>query len=122
MGPPHIAIVASLKFVPILFAAVYLARRQWGRGLFTLTLAAVLTAPILLFDLSAFPTSTAGSWGLFEWSPILWAVVVVGLAVAVWKWPSWLAAATLTMLAIPKFVYYDVSYLLVGVANRDDDD
>jgi hypothetical protein len=121
-GPLVIAIVASLKFAPILFAGVYLARRQWGRGLLTLTLAAVLTAPILLFDLSAFPTSTAGSWGLFEWSPILWAVVVVGLAIAVWMRPSWLAAATLTMLAIPKFVYYDVSYLLVGVANRDDDD
>ncbi len=121
-GPAAIAIAASLKLTPILYVLVYLARRQWREAMLALLLTAALVLPILLFDLTYFPTDTVGSWGLFEWSPVLWAVVVSVLGAFVWVRPSWFGASVLAMLAIPKFVYYDVSYLLVGIDDRTDHD
>jgi len=119
-GPIAIAVAASLKALPLLYVLVYLARRQWGMAAVTLVLTAILVAPILLFDLRNFPADTSGAWGLFEWSAILWAIVVIGLAAFVWFRPAWLPASVLVMLSIPKFVYYDVSYLLVGPGRRTD--
>jgi hypothetical protein len=113
-GPAVIAMVASLKLVPILFVLVFIGRREWAKAAATLAMAALLVAPILLFDLTYFPTDTTGSWGLFEWSPVLWLVVVTGLAGYTLLRPSWSAASVLVTVAIPKFVYYDVSYLIVG--------
>lgn len=115
-APIAIAVTASLKLVPILYVAVYLARRQWVHAGVTILLTAMLVAPFLLFDLRHFPTSTEGSWGLFEWSPILWVIVVVALLAYVARHPSWPAASVLVTIAIPKFVYYDVGYLLVGLS------
>ena len=113
-GPIVIAIVASLKLTPIVYVAVFIARRQWVKAAVTIGLTIVLVAPMLLFDLSNFPADTTGSWGLFEWSPILWLVVVAGLAAYVLVRPSWMAASALATLSIPKFVYYDVAYLVTG--------
>jgi hypothetical protein len=113
-GPGAIAMVASLKLAPILFVLVYIGRREWRKAAVTLALTVLLVAPILFFDLTYFPTDTTGSWGLFEWSPVIWFVVVVGLAGYTLARPSWSAASVLVTLSIPKFVYYDVSYLVVG--------
>lgn len=113
-GPIVIALVASLKLTPLLYVAVYAARRQWGRAAATVALTAALVAPILLFDLTHFPADTAGSWGLFEWSVALWSIVVIGLTAYVVVRPSWQAASVLVTVAIPKFVYYDVGYLVAG--------
>jgi hypothetical protein len=54
-GPIWLGIATSLKGVPILLAGVYLVRRQWRRAVVAVGIAAVLTAPILLFDLSGYP-------------------------------------------------------------------
>jgi hypothetical protein len=44
----------------------------------------------------------------------LWAVSVAAVGAFVLLRPSWFVASVMVVLAIPKFVYYDVSYLLVG--------
>ena len=119
-GPLAIAFAASLKGFPLLYVLVYIGRRDWLATGVTLIATALLTAPILLFDLTHFPLTTEGSWGLYEWSPILWAVTGAAMAAYVLMQPSWLSASVLTMLARTKFVFYDVSYLLVGLGDRQD--
>jgi hypothetical protein len=113
-GPIVIALVASLKLTPIVYVAVFIARREWVKAAVTIGLTAVLVAPMLFFDLTFYPADTTGSWGLFEWSPILWVVVVGAGAAYVIVSPSWRAASVLATLTIPKFVYYDVAYLVTG--------
>jgi hypothetical protein len=113
-GPIVIAVVASLKLTPIVYVAVFVARRQWVKAAVTVALTAALVAPMLLFDLTDFPAETTGSWGLFEWSPVLWVIVVGVTTTYVVIRPSWLAASVLATLTIPKFVYYDVAYLVTG--------
>ena len=113
-GPITIALVASLKVTPILFALTYLARREWLKLITTIVVTGGLVVPFLFFDLTYFPTDTAGAWGLFEWSPVLWGVIVLGVVAYAMVFPSWSATSLLVTLAIPKFVYYDVSYLVVG--------
>ncbi|HEX5013400.1 MAG TPA: hypothetical protein VFV72_04500, partial [Candidatus Limnocylindrales bacterium] len=114
-GPIVIAVVASLKLTPIVYVAVFVARRQWTKAAVTIGLTAALVAPMLFFDLRFFPADTTGSWGLFEWSPILWVVVVGAVTTYVFVRPSWFAASVLATLTIPKFVYYDVAYLVTGL-------
>ena len=50
-GPVWVAISASLKVVPIMYALVYFARREWARLGIAVGLTALLSAPILLYDL-----------------------------------------------------------------------
>lgn len=54
-GPLVIAAAASLKVFPLLFAGVYLARREWAKLGLTIGLTALLWLPALAFDLSAYP-------------------------------------------------------------------
>ncbi len=56
-GPWAVGVTASLKVLPILLVAVYVWRREWGAAAIALGVAALLWAPILFFDLSAYPAS-----------------------------------------------------------------
>lgn len=49
-GPLLIGTAASLKAFPVLFALVYVARRQWGKAALTISVTVVLSVPTLLFD------------------------------------------------------------------------
>src|SRR5918992_563782 len=55
-GPLWIAIAASLKATPILFALVYLGRRQYWRAAMAAAATALLVAPALLYDLRGYVT------------------------------------------------------------------
>jgi hypothetical protein len=116
-GPLWIALAASLKAVPILLVLVYLGRREWWRAAATLALTALLVAPALRYDLSGYPTGAAQAGLLINWPPVY--LVIVGCAVVLTlllarsRW-GWLAAATATTLALPRFFVYDVTLLLVG--------
>ncbi len=119
-GPVWLAMAASLKVVPILFVLTYVGRREWGKALMTGVIAAVLVAPMLLYDLSAYPTS-AGAAALFG-SPVLYAAVVaagivISLRLAHTKY-GWLASATAVALAIPRFFVYDVTFLMAAFPAR----
>lgn len=124
-GPFWIALAASLKAVPILFALVYIGRRQWGRLGLTLAFTVLLVAPAFLYDLSGYVTTSGDAGALIE-VPILFAVVVglvslVAIRLARSRY-GWLAAATAVAVATPRLFVYDATYLLVGLPARGDDD
>ena len=118
-GPLWIAAAASLKAVPLLLVVTYVGRRQWLRALATLGLTAALVAPMLLYDLSHYPTGAGGASMFFD-VPILFALVVAGgivvsLRLAPTRW-AWLASSTTVALALPRFFVYDLTFLMTSFA------
>jgi hypothetical protein len=125
-GPLWVALAASLKIFPLLFALVYAGRRQWWRFGAAVTLTGVLWAPALLYDLRGYATD-AGQAALLFGIPALYVIVAafaIGatLAASATRW-GWLVAATTVCLALPRFFVYDVTYLMVAVprGHRDGD-
>jgi hypothetical protein len=120
--PAAIAIAASLKAAPILFALVYLGRRDWGRLALTLALTLLLVAPMLLYDLAAYPLGSFAEISLFGVHPVAWATVaVVAAAAVVWLARTrhgWLAAGVAVIAALPRLLLYEVSFLVPAVAAR----
>ena len=117
-GPLWIAIAASLRATPILFVAVYAARREWKRFWVTLGLTVVLVAPMLLYNPETLVADVAGREpGLLAVSPILFLVVaaisitVVGVLAYRRSQYTVLAAAAAAVLASPKLFGYDVTTL-----------
>lgn len=120
-GPLWIALAASLKAAPILLVAVYLGRREWWRALAAAVLTAGLVLPMLAFDLSSYPLPAAAATGpLVWWLALLLALGAAAMAVrrAGTRY-GWLAAALGVMLAIPRWSYYQPTFLLVGLAKKD---
>ena len=119
-GPIWIGVAASLKFVPLLYALVYLGRREWRRAGVALFVAAVLLAPALLEDLRGYPADPGASLSLLSLAgPIPWAALALaaaGLALALARSPyAWAAASVAVLAAVPRLELYDLSYLLVGL-------
>ena len=115
-GPAWIGVAASLKIFPILFALTYLGRGQWLRALMGLTVAAILWAPALLYDLRGYVTES-GQAGLFDNTVVWVAVAAVAIAAALAlarTWGGWIASAVAVVLAAPRFFIYDATYLAVG--------
>lgn len=121
-GPLWIGIAASLKLFPILFALTYLGRRQWWRATATAVIAAVLLAPYLLYDLTNYVTSAGGAAILWD-APVIYGFVVAAaiaasLLLARTRY-GWLASATTVVLALPRSFLYDVTWVAVGLTERD---
>lgn len=116
-GPLWVAVAASLKAVPALFALVYLGRRQWWRFAASVGLTAVLVAPFLFYDLSNYVTTAGYAGLLIAWPPVyvlaVGAAMVVTLLLARGQF-GWLAAATAVSLALPRYFVYDITFLLPG--------
>lgn len=126
-GPAWIALAASLKFVPILYVVVYLARRQWQRALVTVGLTCLLIAPMLAFDLSGYTTTPGRTLSLYSVHPLVWAAVgLVALAASAFLAArqsrfSWLAASISVVLAYPQVHLSYASHLLVGTRREPED-
>lgn len=118
-GPLAVGVAASLKIFPILFALVYIGRRQWWRATAALAVGVGLWAPALLYDLRGYATD-AGQAASLIGVPVLWALVVgIGVGVTLRLSGSrygWLAAATAVAISLPRLFVYDVTYLMVGAA------
>jgi hypothetical protein len=126
-GPIWIGIAASLKFVPILYALVYVGRRQWRRAGVALLVTVVLLAPALLQDLRGYPADPGDSLSLLSFAgPVPWAVLALicaGVALALARGRhAWAAASVAVLAAIPRLQLYDVTYLLVGLDGRRQDE
>jgi hypothetical protein len=125
-GPLWIALAASLKAVPLLYAIVYIGRRQWWRVAATVVVTALLTAPMLLFQLPPLVTDFGGSNSLSNVSLALWAAVAASaIVVAIFlafrrSRYAWLAAGTAVVLALPRLFLYDTTFILPGVAEGAD--
>lgn len=126
--PAWVGVAASLKLVPLAFAVVWAGRRQWSRAAAAVGVAAVLFAPILLFDLSGYPTDPGtGLLSLYTVSPPLWAAVAIAsLAATAWLAVrgspyAWVAAALLMFFGPPRVVTSYLGFLLVAVQLIDHD-
>ena len=120
-GPVIVALAASLKAVPILFTAVYLAERRWIAAAVTLGLTAVLVAPMVWLG---YETSPGPSESIFGVSPYIWILIApVALAVLTVLTVNGsryvaLAAGVAAYLALPRSFLYDVTLVLPGIARR----
>jgi hypothetical protein len=116
-GPAWIAIAASIKAVPAAFALVYLGRGEWRRFALFAVITALAVVPMLAFDLAAYPTDAGERtilWGTPLYVPVVAAGIVATLGLARSRY-AWLAAATLAVVALPRFWPYDLSWLLVAL-------
>ncbi len=116
-GPVAVGVSASLKGFPLVYAVRYAVLGEWRRCMVAVAVALVLTAPMLLFDLSHYPLSAGPLTGLWLISPVAWAAgAVVGLAALVRfsRGPGgWFAASFALVMVMPRLLYYDMTYLLV---------
>lgn len=119
-GPLWLALAASLKAFPLLYVLVYLGRREWVKVAATAVFTAVLTVPMLLYDLSQYP-ATPGFAGLLISNPAVYAVAVAVAGIAALRWAAtrwgWLAASVTVALALPRFFLYDVTFLMIGATD-----
>jgi Glycosyltransferase family 87 len=122
-GPAAIGIAASLKVTPIVLCVLYAGRGEWGKVAVAATVAAVLWAPALLFDLSQYGIAVMQSHSLLGHSPVAWALVVIVALGMGWRLArtryGWLAAATLWMAVLPRMILYDPSGLAVGATGPE---
>lgn len=120
-GPLWIAVCASLKATPLLYALVYAARGEWGRFAATVALSALLIAPMALFNLDGYTTDPGFSHSLYYFSPALfWAVAisaVLGAIYIAWRYPpwAWLALSAAVILCLPRYFPYELTFLFVGL-------
>jgi len=120
-GPLWIALGASLKGAPLVLAAVYAGRGEWNRVAWTVGLTAILVVPMLLFDLSTYSTEVgSGQLSPMQWSPVAWGVVALAAIGVTYRLAdtryAWLAGSVATMLALPRFLLYQVSFVVIGLA------
>lgn len=122
-GPLWIALGASLKVVPVVLAIVYAGRGEWGRAALTLALTVLLVAPTLLFDLSGYSINVGPRQeSLAGVSAFLFVPVAGAAVVAVWLLArtrfAWLAGGLAMILTLPRYLDYQIGFLLVGLARR----
>lgn len=120
-GPLWVGLAASLKIVPILLVLVYVGRGEWRRAIAAVAVAAVVTMPVLLYDVSGYVTTTGDAGGLIE-VPVLYVAAVGGTLAAALRLArgqhGWLAAAAAAVVATPRLFVYDVTYVLAGYPAR----
>jgi alpha-1,2-mannosyltransferase len=133
-SPWAVAIAANLKVFPILVAVWWLGRRDWR----PVAWLAVWVLALIGVQLILAPSDTIAylsflrldqvgsviSLSPYAISPLLWAAMVLGLVVlAVWSAPrgyGWAVAVTLSVLASPRLLLYQLSSLVAGVRDPDD--
>jgi hypothetical protein len=116
-GPLWIGLAASVKVAPILYALVYAGRREWWRMAASFGVGAILWAPVLLYDLSRYPTDPGESFSLLSvLGPIPWIIAAGVCAASVFVVSrtryAWVAGSVAVLAAVPRLALYDLTYLL----------
>lgn len=119
--PAWVGVAASIKLVPLALVIVWLTRRDWRPAIVATGVAALLFAPMLLFDLSAYVTDPGtGLLSLYSVSPLLWAAVAGAAAIAtivlgLRRSPyAWVAVSVLMFLGPPRVVLSYLAFLPIG--------
>ena len=119
-GPLWVAVGASLKAVPLALALVYAGRGEWAKAGWAIVLTAVLVAPMLYFDLSAYSTSPGpNQQSLAGVSP--WLFIPVALATLIGAYLlartrfGWLSGAVAMVATAPRLLSYQAGFILVGL-------
>ena len=120
-GPIVIGIAGSLKGFPLIYAVRYALTGEWRRFFLAVGVTVALAGPMLFFDLSDYPITPGPLAGLWVISPIAWAVgVLLGFAplIRFARHPAgWFAASFAVVMAIPRLLYVDMTFLLVTGRN-----
>jgi hypothetical protein len=112
-GPAAVGVAASLKLFPALFAVTYLARREWGRALTAIVIAALLWLPVLASGADSYPSAVGGALSLWAISPFAYVAAIAAAGVWALRRPSWLPASVLVLVgASVRFIPYQLGYLL----------
>ena len=121
-APVWVGVATSMKLVPILFVLPWAGRGERRKVALAVGAAAILFAPMLMFDLSAYVTSPGtGLLSLYAVSPVLWLAVAVAAGVVTVilairrSTYAWLAAAVLMFLGPPRVTTSYLSFILVAV-------
>jgi Glycosyltransferase family 87 len=117
-GPVAIGVAASLKIFPIGYAAVYVARREWGKALMAVGVALVLWAPALMYGIGAYPSDVGTPPNLWSIHPALWVGASIAALLLVLRLRTWWSGSVFVVLGTLRFIAYDFGYLLVGQAPR----
>jgi hypothetical protein len=124
-GPVILALAASLKAAPLLFAAVYVAERRWIAVGVTALLTAILVAPMAWLGYDAAP---GPSDSLYALSPLAWglyallALVCLGVLTFRRSRHVALVAGLAAYLALPRAFLYDITFVLPGLATASKSD
>jgi hypothetical protein len=123
-GPIAIGLAASLKVTPILLCIGYLSSRQWRQALTAATIAALLWAPVLFFQISPITFDSGGAAiGAWAWV-VLGGGATLGAMLLARAAPryAWLAAAAAAYLSTPRLYLYDTTILLAATPSMDEPD
>ena len=118
-GPAAVGIAASLKVAPILLVLVWVGRREWGKAALAVVVAAVLLAPMLLFDLSHYPIESTAvisvrrAFGDVAWVGLTAALGILAILVSRTRL-AWGVADLAVLAAYPQLPLYRLGMLLVG--------
>ena len=120
-GPLWIGAAASLKIFPLLYAVVYVGRREWLRAVAAAVAAFVLWAPVLFYDLANYQGGFGDSPSPFlAVHPVLYgAGLLIAVGVALASAPTrhaWAAAATAVFVSLPRVSLIDLTHLCVAAA------
>lgn len=122
-GPLWVALGSSLKAVPIVLAVVYAGRGDWRRAALALGLTVLLVAPAFVFDLSGYSIASGprqeslAGISVFLFVPVAGAAVVATWVLARTRF-AWLAGGLAMILTLPRYLDYQIGFLLVGFARR----
>lgn len=124
-GPLWIAVGASLKAVPLLLAVVYASRGEWRRAAVAAAITAVLVLPAFLFDLAGYSIDPGPNQMSLAsvWFPAFLTVAIVAVTATFLLARTrygWLAGSLAMMAALPRLLTYEIGFLLVGLAPRQD--
>ncbi len=112
-GPGAIGVAASLKLFPILFVAVYLARRRFGAAAAAVALGGFLWLPALASDIRHYPVEVGGAFSLLAISPVVYVAAIAVTAAWSWRSGSWSAAGLAVVVgSCVRFIPYQLGYLL----------
>jgi hypothetical protein len=116
-GPIIIAAFASLKGVPVALTAVYVGRREWGRAVLAILGTALLTVPLLAFDLTNYPLTDGGfdhHYGVpWPWTGL--AAIALSAVLERTRF-AWLAGGVALLFLSPGVQAYHLTYVLLGIA------
>ena len=113
-GPIWIGLAASLKLVPLLFAAVYVANREYRRALLAAAVTVILWLPAVGYSLASYPTAVGGESFPIEWFTF---VIAAGALAAVFLVPARfraLAASVAVTFASPRWIPYNATYVMAA--------
>lgn len=119
-GPLWVALGASLKAVPLALALVYAGRGEWAKAAWAVVLTGVLVVPMLLFDLSGYPTSPGpNQQSLAGVSPLLFIPVALATLIGTFLLArtriGWLSGALAMVATAPRLLSYQAGFILVGL-------